>query len=78
MKIVNLTFIKEHSDQSHLLISISQQFFFHIISLLLADNSLLLNLSLIYNLGRTSPVYFLFVTSTYNFQQQFMSEKRDF
>lgn len=76
-KIVNLILFKEHSNQRLLLINTREQFFFGIISLLLKDNSLLLNLPLIYNLHRTSPVYFLFITSRdNNFQQQFMIEKK--
>ena len=71
-KVVNLILFKEHSNQRLLLINTREQFFFGIISLLLKDNSLLLNLPLIYNLHRTSPVYFLFITSRdNNFQQQF-------
>ena len=76
-KVVNLIFFKEHSNQRLLLINIREQFFFSIISLLLIENSLLFNLSLIYNLHRKSSVYFLFITSRDNNFQQFMIEKSD-
>ena len=42
------------------------------------SNSLLLNLSPVHNLHRASPVYSLFITSTNNYFQRFMTHKRDF
>lgn len=78
-KIVN--FLKEHSDQGHLLSNTSQQFFFNIISLLLMGNSPLLNLPLTQSPQDISRLFLVLsihrqqlATTIYDWENRFLTE----